>query len=141
MKSFSKIEFPVRSTDLDVNAHVNNAKFLEYLEWGREDWFEQRGFKYDELKEQNLITVLARMEVDYRREARQNDTMTVYTWLSAVGRSSMQMEQKILNQYGEMITEAKATVVTVSAKERRPIAVPDEIRKHIALESPALVIN
>jgi acyl-CoA thioester hydrolase/thioesterase-3 len=24
----------VRPTEIDVNGHVNNAKYLEYLEWG-----------------------------------------------------------------------------------------------------------
>jgi acyl-CoA thioesterase FadM len=23
----------VRSTEIDINGHVNNAKYLEYLEW------------------------------------------------------------------------------------------------------------
>ena len=31
------LETVVRCTEIDVNGHVNNAKFVEYLEWGRED--------------------------------------------------------------------------------------------------------
>jgi thioesterase III len=31
------IQIEVRPTELDNMGHVNNAKFLEYMEWGRED--------------------------------------------------------------------------------------------------------
>ena len=39
----ASIELIVRSTEIDVNGHVNNAKYLEYLEWGREEWYEKAG--------------------------------------------------------------------------------------------------
>jgi thioesterase III len=32
------IQIEVRPTELDSMGHVNNAKFLEYMEWSREDW-------------------------------------------------------------------------------------------------------
>jgi acyl-CoA thioesterase FadM len=31
------LETVVRCTEIDVNGHVNNAKYVEYLEWGREE--------------------------------------------------------------------------------------------------------
>jgi len=30
-------ETVVRPTEVDVNGHVNNAKYVEYMEWGREE--------------------------------------------------------------------------------------------------------
>ena len=30
-------EIVVRPTEVDVNGHVNNAKYVEYMEWGREE--------------------------------------------------------------------------------------------------------
>ena len=41
------LEIVVRSTEIDVNGHVNNAKYLEYLEWGREEWYERSGLSYE----------------------------------------------------------------------------------------------
>lgn len=38
------IEIEVRPTEIDVMGHVNNAKYLEYMEWGREDWYNQWNF-------------------------------------------------------------------------------------------------
>ena len=30
-------EIVVRPTEVDVNGHVNNAKYVEHMEWGREE--------------------------------------------------------------------------------------------------------
>ena len=30
-------EIVVRPTEVDVNGHVNNTKYVEYMEWGREE--------------------------------------------------------------------------------------------------------
>ncbi|TGU69096.1 acyl-CoA thioesterase, partial [Mesorhizobium sp. M00.F.Ca.ET.186.01.1.1] len=30
-----RFAFTVQSTDIDVIGHVNNAKYLEYMEWAR----------------------------------------------------------------------------------------------------------
>lgn len=45
------LETVVRCTEIDVNGHLNNAKFVEYLEWGREEWYDRNGFAYDRLEE------------------------------------------------------------------------------------------
>ena len=36
----TSLEIVVRPTEVDVNGHVNNAKYVEYMEWGREEWYE-----------------------------------------------------------------------------------------------------
>jgi thioesterase-3 len=132
MEHISEICFPVRSTEIDVNAHVNNAKFLEYLEWGREEWFEQRGLDCASLFRFNVITVLAKIEANYRKEARQNDSLRVQTQLISVGNTSLEMLQRIYNQRDELVLDATVVVVTVEAKLRRPTRVPDAIRHHLS---------
>ncbi|MHB1683718.1 MAG: acyl-CoA thioesterase, partial [Bacilli bacterium] len=53
----SRVSLIVRSTAIDVNRHVNNAKYLEYIEWGREAFYEQAGLSYETLLQQGVITV------------------------------------------------------------------------------------
>ncbi|MCL6515669.1 MAG: acyl-CoA thioesterase [Alicyclobacillus sp.] len=127
----SLLELVVRSTEIDVNGHVNNAKFLEYLEWGREDWYERCGFDYDALKRMGVVTVVAHVSANYRREAYQNDRLWVRTRLISVGNTSMRMGQWITNQHGQLVLDAEFVVVTVDAETRRPIRVPDIFRSRV----------
>lgn len=123
------IDIAVRSTEIDVNGHVNNAKYLEYLEWGREDWYEQFGLDYNTLKRMDIVTVVAHISADYRAEAVQNDRLSIKTWLDRVGNTSMTMKQSITNQNDLPVLDASVVIVTVSASTHEKVRVPDALRK------------
>ena len=125
---YTEIDIIVRSTEIDVNGHVNNAKYLEYLEWGREDWYEQLGLDYDVLKRMGIVTVVAHVSADYKKEAVQNDNLTIRSWLDHVGNTSFVMKQTIVNQRGELVVQAEFVIVTIDPETRQKVRVPDEIR-------------
>jgi YbgC/YbaW family acyl-CoA thioester hydrolase len=126
----SEIEIIVRSTEIDVNGHVNNAKYLEYLEWGREDWYEQLGLDYYTLKQMGFLTVVVHISADYRREALQNDRLRIRTVVDRVGNTSFVMKQTIDNQRGERVMDAEVVLVTIDPVTRQKVRVPDVIRQH-----------
>lgn len=132
MQNTSSIEIIVRSTEIDVNGHVNNAKYLEYLEWGREDWYEQYNLDYETLKKLGIVTVVVHVRADYKQEAIQNDRLRIETSLEKVGNTSLVMKQTIHNQRNEWILNAEFVIVTVDPITRKPIRVPDLIRSKLA---------
>jgi thioesterase III len=119
----------VRSTEIDVNGHVNNAKFLEYLEWGREEWYDRNGLDYETLKSLAIVTVVVHVSADYRTEAKQNDALTIESWLEDVRNTSFTMSQTITNQHGQTVIEANFVIVTVNPDSHEKVRVPDAIRK------------
>jgi thioesterase III len=127
----SEIEIIVRSTEIDVNGHVNNAKFLEYLEWGREDWYEQHGLDYDTLKALGAVTVVVHVSANYRREAVQNDRLRIQTQLTEVGNTSFKMKQWIYNQRDELVLDAEFVIVTVDPETHQKVRVPEAIRSQL----------
>lgn len=126
----TRITTPVRCTEIDVNGHVNNAKYLEYYEWGREDWYEQHELPYEVLKAAGVVTVVARAEVDYRQPAKQNDQLTITTFLSQVGKKSFRMKQQITGANGYLVSEAIFVIVTVDVVTGSPVPVPQLLSKH-----------
>lgn len=125
----NEIEIVVRSTEIDVNGHVNNAKYLEYLEWGREDWFEQQGLDYDTLKAAGAVTVVVHVSASYRKETMQNDRLRIRTTRGEVGNTSFRMIQQIMNQHDEVVIDAEFVIVTVNPDTHQKTRVPDVIRK------------
>jgi acyl-CoA thioesterase FadM len=65
------LEMVVRSTGVDVDGHVNNAKYVEYPEWGREGWYERQGFDSGRLRALGAITVVVNLNLNYRQPCRQ----------------------------------------------------------------------
>jgi YbgC/YbaW family acyl-CoA thioester hydrolase len=119
----------VRSTEIDVNGHVNNAKYLEYLEWGREEWYDQAGLTYSRFAEMGIQTVTVNININYRKECRQGDCLSIKTSPEKIGRSSYILKQEIYNQDGEICADALVTSVTMDISSRKGREVPEELRK------------
>ncbi|WP_027417279.1 acyl-CoA thioesterase [Aneurinibacillus terranovensis] len=126
------LEIVVRSTEIDVNGHVNNAKYLEYLEWGREEWYEQANLPYDSFLEMGIQTVTVNININYRKECRQNDRLTIKTSPERLGRTSYVLKQEIFNQDGQLVADATVTSVTMDSKTRTSRSVPPELAKWFA---------
>ncbi|PZE20570.1 acyl-CoA thioesterase [Paenibacillus xerothermodurans] len=122
------LDIIVRSTEIDMNGHVNNAKYLEYLEWGREEWYERAGLPYDVFLQMGIQTVTVNVNINYRKECRQGDKLSIYTRPSRMGRSSYVLEQMIFNQRGELCADAMVTCVTMDSETRKSRELPAELR-------------
>ncbi|GGD48675.1 acyl-CoA thioesterase [Paenibacillus nasutitermitis] len=119
----------VRSTEIDVNGHVNNAKYLEYLEWGREEWYEQAGLPYDEFLRLGIQTVTVNININYRKECRQNDRLQVITVPERAGRTSYVLSQHICSEEDGVRADALITCVTMDASTRKSRELPPELRR------------
>jgi thioesterase III len=123
------LEIIVRSTEMDVNGHVNNAKYLEYLEWGREEWYETNGLHYDVFLDMGIQTVTVNININYRKECKQNDRLTIVTRPEKIGRTSYVLKQEIRNQHGDLCADALVTSVAMDSTTRTSREVPDALRR------------
>lgn len=124
----TSLDIIVRPTEIDVNGHVNNAKYLEYLEWGREEWYEAGMLHYDVLMQQGVQTVTVNININYRKECRQGERLTIWTAPQSIGRSSFILEQQIINSQGELCIDALVTSVALDVTTRKSRPVPNELR-------------
>jgi len=125
MKTSLQIE--VRPTEIDMLGHVNNAKYLEYLEWGREKWYERAGISFAEMKERGLGTVTVKITIHYRKEVRMGEKLTIVTQPLRKGRKSFTLKQEIYNGQQELVTEAEVIIAVISLQQRKAVPLPDVI--------------
>ena len=125
----TSIQIEVRPTEIDVMGHVNNAKYLEYMEWGREDWYNKAELPFDTFTEMGIGTVTVNIEINYRKEARLGDKLTIYTRPIRKGRSSFVLEHRTLTEEGELVSDARVTGVTIDLKERKSVPLPEKLAR------------
>ena len=118
-------QIEIRWRDLDAYGHVNNAVFLTYLEEARDEWLERAlgrpGAAWD--------YVLARVEVDFRRELTQEDDRLVARCeLQSLGTSSLRTREELVTERGELAAEAQAVVVARDPETRRSRPLTDDER-------------
>jgi thioesterase III len=121
------LEIVVRPTEIDVNGHVNNAKYVEYLEWGREDWYERNGLPYDRLLALGAVTVAVNLNLNFRRECRQGEVLVIRTAPGRLGRTSFVLRQEIRRPDGVLVADAEVTIVTIDPATRKSRPVPEEM--------------
>jgi len=124
------IEIPVRSTEVDYLGHVNNAKYLEYMEWGREDWIKQVGYSFDELVNRGIGTVTVNINIDYLGECYKGDLLVVNTRPLKTGNTSFVMHQEIFKKdSGIKVSDAHITIVLIDLTTRKSMAIPDFLKE------------
>ncbi len=122
-------EIEVRSYELDSFGHVNHAVFLNYLEHGRFELLRAGGIPAESLPARGWGVYVVRLEIDYLKEARVGDRLTIRTRTVEFRRTSMVLAQEIvLSLHPDVVlAEARVMAVWVGA-DRRPMRVPEEVR-------------
>ncbi|HET6231252.1 MAG TPA: thioesterase family protein [Longimicrobiaceae bacterium] len=123
-----EMEIEVRSTELDALGHVNNAKYLEYLEWGRFEWVKAAGVPIDSFGRGGVGTVIVNVNINYRREATMGQRLTVRTWLASMGRSSFRIAQEVVDAEGRTVCDAVVTSAMFDTRTRASMPIPDDLR-------------
>ncbi len=128
-------EVKVRLSDTDAMGHVNNARYLTYVEIARVAYYERVTGKALPIgvhgAEEGMI--LAEIRMTYRSPAFFGETLTVESRVEQIGRTSFSMVHRISapeSRYGpaRLIAVADSTLVSYDYTEERPIPVPDEWR-------------
>jgi acyl-CoA thioester hydrolase len=116
-------EIEIRWRDLDPYGHVNHAVFLTYLEEVRDEWL------ITAVGDHALGYVVARVEIDYRRELTQKDDRVVARIrLDSLGTSSVRtVEELVVKGSGDLAAEARAVLVACD-EQHRPRPLTDEER-------------
>ena len=123
------LETVVRCTEIDVNGHVNNAKYVEYLEWGREEWYDRQGFAYGRLMELGAVTVVVNLNLNLRQPCHQGDRLWIVTWPQRHGHTSFALAQQIERSDGTVVADGVVTLVTVDPDTRRARPLPEELAR------------
>jgi acyl-CoA thioester hydrolase len=119
-------EFPshtfdkLRYADTDRQGHVNNAVFATFLETGRVEFLYTPAAP---LAEPGSAFVIARLEIDFRRELRWPGTVEIGTRVASIGRSSMRLEQGLF-QDGRCAATAATVIVLMDEATRRSRPLP-----------------
>jgi len=118
----------VRGYHEDRFGHVNNARYLEFLEEGRWAHLEERGLGPAFFAEHGVFPVVVRLCISYRRPASAGDTIEVQTSVKSAGRRKVVIGQTVrLASTEEVCAEAKVTAVFLDEKTGRPTALSGPI--------------
>ena len=106
----NQIRVKVRGFRLDVYGHVNNARYLEFLEDARWTLIESE-IDLEKWRQLGFGFTIVKITINYRKAARLNDVLEIRTRLEKLGGKSGVFKQEItLASTGEPVADAEVVL-------------------------------
>lgn len=121
----------VRGYHLDIYQHVNNARYLEFLEEARWGYLEDGG-DVAWFAEQNLAWVIVNININYREAATMGHTLEVVTRFSKIGGKSAVIHQDVhILGNDRLAADADVTFVCLDRKTGKAVPIEGELRQRL----------
>ena len=121
-------ELTVRSYELDSYGHVNNATYLNYLEFARGEYLLQRGLSLVHFKKWNAFPRIIRAVINYKSPALAEDVLIIKCEISHWKKTRAMLTYSIFNRTtGKLCAEAETEMVFVN-NQGKPVKVPEGFR-------------
>ncbi len=122
----------VRGYHLDVYQHVNNARYLEFLEEARWQWLEEAD-AFNWLMAQKLAFVVVNININYRRPAVLDDRLVIESDVSQLsGRSGIIAQRVLLAEDRTLVADALLTFVCIDLRTQKAVPLEGELRERLA---------
>jgi thioesterase-3 len=124
-------EIIVRGYHIDVFGHVNNARYLEYLEEARWALFDEKA-NIEDLAKQGFVFTVVNINISYKQPAFLHDVLCVESGLAEFGKRSATLRQIVKNKAtGAVVADATVTFVFVAIKEQKAALLEGRLKERI----------
>lgn len=135
MKSYSTFEseLQVRPDDIDMNGHVHNSKYLDYVLAARFDQMERcYGMSMDVFLERGLSWYVRAAFIQHKKSLHMGDQILVRTWVANVRSRGVKVEYEIIHKKeNKLSAKGYFDYVLVDRDSGRPRVIdPDIIEKY-----------
>ncbi|SET67906.1 acyl-CoA thioesterase [Thalassotalea agarivorans] len=125
-------QIKVRGYHLDIYQHVNNARYLEFLEEARWAALETTG-DIEYFAKAGLAWVIVNININYRSAATMGQTLNIATKLAKIGSKSAVFHQEVtIDGTDTVVADADITFVVLDQKTGKPVEIDGEIKARLA---------
>jgi acyl-CoA thioester hydrolase len=122
----------VQFRDCDSLGHVNNAVYITYFEIARFAYCRDALSFTPEDATGSSSFIIARVECNFRSQARLGDHLDVRIRIGEIGRSSFTFDYEIVQQAdGRVVADGKSVQVAFDYTRQQSIPVPDDFRARV----------
>jgi len=132
MNMTNSTKIKVRGYHLDLYGHVNNTRYLEFLEearWNVKDLY----LDLSAMHERDLSLVIVNININYRDSARLGDILEIVTKVSRIGNKSVTLRQEIyFDGSRKIVADADVTFVICNQQSGKAIELTPQLRQQFS---------
>ncbi len=119
----------VRGFHIDVYQHVNNARYLEFLETARWEWLDNKeGFQW--MAQNNIAFIVVNININYRKPAVLGDLLQIDSRLEQLNGKSGVLKQ-VITCNNETVSDAMLTFVCIDLRTQKALPLEGELRERL----------
>lgn len=127
-------EITIRPYHCDLLGHVNNARYLEFLEEGRWAFWEARG-GFEVFDRRAWVFMVVNINISYREAATARQVVQVTTALARVGNRSGTLRQEVrLKEDGTLVADADVVFVMVDSATGKALPMAEVAQELLSRE-------
>ncbi len=113
----SRLLFRVRYVECDPMGFLHHSNYLPFFEMGRTELLRQFGISYRELEERDVLFVVAKVSVNYKRPARYDDELELFTRVTKQTHVRIDHAYEMRNAATrELLCTAETTIACINKK-------------------------
>ncbi|GBD87411.1 long-chain acyl-CoA thioesterase FadM [bacterium BMS3Abin03] len=129
MNTIFSSEIKVRPDDIDMNNHVHNSKYFDYVQAAR---FEQMINNYkmpmEEFLEMGYNWVTSAAYIEWKRELKLGETAIVKSQMGSINGAQCKVNFWIeKKETGKLVAKGNMTYTMISIKSGRPVRITNDI--------------
>ena len=126
-------QIKVRGYHLDVYQHVNNARYLEFLEEARWAGLENSE-SFHWMMARNIAFVVVNININYRRPALLGDLLTIRSSVQQLNGKSGVLSQIVTRESeSDVVADALITFACIDLKTQKALPLEGELRDKLEL--------
>ncbi len=129
MNSIFESEIKIRPDDIDLNNHVHNTKFLDYVLAARYDQMvKDYKMSMNDFYKLGYNWVVSITYIEYKRALKLDDKIAVRTQFDSANGAQCKVNFWIVKKDGKKIAaQGYLTYTMISIESGRPVRIPDKI--------------
>lgn len=135
MYSVFESEIKIRPDDIDLNNHVHNTKYLDYVLAARyEQMINNYRMSMKEFHDLGYNWVVSATYIEYKRSLLLGDKILVRTQVDGVNGAQSKVKFWIVKKENEKVAaEGYLLYTMISLKSGRPVRIPEDIIKRYSV--------
>lgn len=116
---------------IDVFDHINNARYLEFMEAARWDWIEQY-LDIEWFHRNNFVLAVVNININFRLPGNLGDELITDCNIAEINVKSGVLSQKVVRKSdGALLADALVTFVLVDTNTKKTRVLVDQLREKL----------
>ena len=117
----------IRYSETDQMGYCYYGNYAAFFEIGRVETLRALGISYKSLEQSGIMLPVTEFYVKYLKPAVYDDLITIRTKLIKTPSVKIEFEYELFNDKGQLLTEAKTTLVFIQSENMKPCPAPKDL--------------